>query len=207
MYKSFSNSFSCDDSYRPQDKPIPTSEVDPGLSQFLSRFGGRSFGGGIYRVIRGEAVSDWGRTVASAFPAFDQRIMCFAYDWLGRVFALDVARIEDGRPGVVMFEPGTGEAFELPCNLTTFHEVELILHQEEALALSFKKKWLDFGGMNPSYDECIGYKVPLFLGGKDTIDNLHRTDLDVYWSLAVQLIEKTRGLPPGTSIESVRIDG
>jgi hypothetical protein len=38
--------------------------------------------------------------------------------------------------------------------------------------------------------ECIGYRVPLFLGGSDTVENLEKVDLDVYWHLHGQLIQK-----------------
>lgn len=38
-----------------------------------------------------------------------------------------------------------------------------------------------------NFDECVGYKIPLFLGGDDHIGNLQSTDLDVYWTLTGRL--------------------
>jgi Domain of unknown function (DUF1851) len=52
--------------------------------------------------------------------------------------------------------------------------------------------------------QCTGYKVPLFLGGKDPAENLEVIDLEVYWSLSGQLRQGTQTLPPGTSIGQVR---
>ena len=105
-----------------------------------------------------------------------------------------------------MFEPGTGEALEIPCNIETFHESELIQYREEALAESFYQHWLDDGGMQPAITQCVGYKKPLFLGGRDTVDNLEVADLDVYWTVSAQLIQKTRGLPLGASIGKITIE-
>jgi len=90
-----------------------------------------------------------------------------------------------------MLEPGTGEALEIPCNLLTFHDDELIHHAEEALAAGFYAQWLDEGGAMPRYDQCVGYKRPLYLGGNDGVENVELSDLDVHWSLSGQLIEKT----------------
>ena len=42
----------------------------------------------------------------------------------------------------------------------------------------------------PSYKNCVGYKVPLFLGGKDAISNYEETDMEVYWSISAQIISQ-----------------
>ena len=104
-----------------------------------------------------------------------------------------------------MFEPGTGEALEIPANLNTFHDDGLLDLGEAALAISFYEKWRSSGGAAPDYDQCIGYRRPLFLGGEDGIDNMEVSDLDVYWHITGQLIQKTRGLPQGTPVR-VRMD-
>jgi hypothetical protein len=44
------------------------------------------------------------------------------------------------------------------------------------------------------------HKAPLFLGGKDSLSNLERTDLDVYLSLCAKLWNKVKDLPEGTPI-------
>jgi hypothetical protein len=103
-----------------------------------------------------------------------------------------------------MFEPGTGEALEIPCGIEGFHDQELVEHREEALAAKFHAAWLASGGRPPNCEECVGYKKPLFLGGKDVISNLEVQNLDVYWTLAAQLIRKAKGLPPGTALRITR---
>lgn len=99
-----------------------------------------------------------------------------------------------------MFEPGTGEALEIPCNIGTFHDEELIQYADAALASEFHERWLVSGGGAPKHEQCVGYKKPLFLGGADEIGNLHLSDIDVYWHLLSQLILKTKGLPPSAPI-------
>ncbi|WP_419465904.1 T6SS immunity protein Tdi1 domain-containing protein [Bacillus spongiae] len=45
--------------------------------------------------------------------------------------------------------------------------------------------------MNLQPDECIGYKVLLFLGGEDTEFNLEKREMVVYWNLCSQIIRQT----------------
>lgn len=179
---------------------------DGDVAELLNNFGGKSFNKGIYRIIAPSSVESWNRRVQSMFPDFAGKITCFGFDWLGRIFALDAFRLEDKRPGVVMFEPGTGESLEIPCNIESFHEDELLNYREEALAESFYRDWLAAGGLSPSLSQCIGYKRPLFLGGADAVNNLELSDLDVYWALMAQVMQKVRGLPPGALVDQVSID-
>ena len=106
---------------------------------------------------------------------------------------------------MLLFEPGTGEVLDIPFSFARFHE-QLDELREPALAGSFFASWAQ---ANPdllplSAAQCVGYKVPLFLGGKDTLENLEVIDLEVYWSMSGQLRQDTRTLPPGASIGQVR---
>lgn len=38
------------------------------------------------------------------------------------------------------------------------------------------------------YNECAGYKIPLFLNGDDIVDNLEVSDMEVYWEIMMPLI-------------------
>jgi hypothetical protein len=206
VYERFRERFSVDSSDKAVrvDRSVESGEAH--LRELFAQFGGDSFNDGLYRVMDAGASDSWSKLVGQAFPTFSGAVTCFGFDWLGRIFALDARRLVEGLPGVVMLEPGTGQALEIPCNVHNFHESELIEYREEALAASFFQKWISIGGDAPKVAECIGYKKPLFLGGKDTVENLERSDMDVYWTIATQLIEKARGLPAGTRIGSVRID-
>ncbi|MGX9177136.1 T6SS immunity protein Tdi1 domain-containing protein [Mesorhizobium sp. BHbdii] len=99
-----------------------------------------------------------------------------------------------------MFEPGTGEALQVPANVRTFHEIDVREDEDAALAANLYADWRDSGGAEPAYDQCIGYKKPLFLGGEDDISNQKLSDLEVYWHIMGQVIAKVNGLPPGTPV-------
>lgn len=200
MFETFSQTFQLD-----VDAALDHGTSDeirnmPELVDLLGRFGGGSFRNGLYRIVRAGDLAVWKRRVSIGFPQFESRIVCFGYDWLGTVFALDTDRLVDGRPGVVMFEPGTGKALVIPCNLRSFHDSGLIEFGEAALAINFHQAWLAAGGSVPSYHQCAGYKTPLFLGGKDIVECLEISDIDVYWHIMGQLIRKVRGLAPGASV-------
>jgi len=141
------------------------------------------------------------REVNLGFPEFAGRITCFGYDWQGTAFAVDSQRLEEGQPGVLMFEPGTAEILLIPANIETFHDALMIENPDAALTANiYVEDWLAAGGAQPAFDQCIGYKKPLFLGGEDDISNQELTDLEVYWHIMGQVIAKVKGLPPGTPV-------
>ncbi len=168
------------------------SKVPLGFLEILNVFQGQSFGKGLYRLHRVENITKWNAIVLEAFPEFKSRITCFGYDWLGRQFSLDSGRTENSEPQVLMFEPGTGEVLEIPCNFIDFHNTEIPNYHEACLASSFFREWLDESQTILANEECAGYKVPLFLGGEDEVVNLEKCDLEVYWSICAQLIRKTK---------------
>ena len=117
----------------------------------------------------------------------------------------DLGRSDGGQPQVLLLEPGTGEALEIPVPFSTFHDGELVDYADAALAAEFFEAW---SAQHPSAlplspDQCVGYKVPLFLGGHDDVANLEVSDLDVYWTICGQLRRQVKVLPPGTPIRSV----
>ncbi len=202
MFEAFQRNFPRDPGEYKKGGPLPDLPAIPGLREFLSAFGGASFRNGLYRAIHAEDLEQWRSRVLFAFPQFKGRITCFGYDWMGSTFAVDSRRLEKGQPGVLLFEPGTSKVLEIPSNIQTFHNSGLVEFGEAALAISFYQKWITTGGAAPSYTQCVGYKVPLFLGGKDEVENLELSDLDVYWHLMGQLIVQTRDLPVGTRVRT-----
>jgi hypothetical protein len=160
---------------------------------------------GAYRLHRAADIGHFTHLARTAFPTFADRIECFGADWLGRQFANDRGRMASGEPLVLMLEPGTGEALEIPASFTAFHEHELIEESDAVAAFPFYQEWLSAGGARPRYDQCIGYKVPLFLGGADGVANLEVSDFDVYWTMSAQLLAQVRGIPDGAVINRVSI--
>jgi len=176
-----------------------------GAAVFMSEYGGMSFEQGLYRVHSSSDVKRWTNIINGAFPEYRQRIQVFGFDWMGRTLALDAQRSTRGDPLVLMFDPGTGDAFEVPATFRSYHEEEIIQFKNDALASDMFEKWRKKSKVELKFDQCVGFKVPLFLGGKDTLKNYEVTDLEVYWELSAQLLAQARDLEEGTSIGGLSI--
>jgi hypothetical protein len=98
----------------------------PGYQELMDQFSGCSFEGGLYRVHElGTGIA--GQNLATAaFPELAGRIAVFGFDWLGTQAALDFGRMRDGAPQVLLLEPGTGEALEVPVDVVRFHDEEIV---------------------------------------------------------------------------------
>ncbi len=184
---------------RPNKVPLLGSP----LTKIASALGACSFDAGLYRVFTAEEVPSRTSLAEAAFPDFAGRIQCFGMDWLGRQFATDSVRGSKTDPEVLLLEPGTGEALEIPIALSKFHDEELVDYADSALAVDFYRDWLAGGGGAPTLDECVSYRTPLFLGGADGTTNLEICDVDVYWTLCAQMLAEVRDLPVGTPISNI----
>lgn len=183
-------------------KGIPDPvRVNENLVATINELGGKTFDNGIYRVLTFDKAEVISKIIWDAFPGYKNKVVCFGVDWLGRCFA--VKKEDDSQ--VLFFDPGAGEVFVIPADIIKFHNYELISHANSALACEFYKQWQGINNRPISLSECVGYKVPLFLGGSDTVDNLEITDLEVYIEICGQLKNKTAGLPEGTRIKKITI--
>lgn len=192
-----------------RDPSIPGAQVAMnarGYREFMDQYAGVTFNRGLYRVHALDHRAKWDELIAEAFPDHAGTFSTFAYDWMGRQFALDRRRTEDAEPLVLLFDPGFGEALEIPATFLAFHEQELVEHADAALADTVFEEWLRTGHPAPDPTQCVGYKVWPFLGGKDQLENNEISDMEVYWSLSAQIIAQTRHIEAGTSIESARLD-
>jgi type VI secretion system (T6SS) immunity protein Tdi1 len=109
-------------------------------------------------------------------------------------------------PGLLLIEPGSGDAFEIDESFVDYFNVNVVDDPDTFLATDLFQDWQSAGGRPPGNGECVGFKVPLFLGGAGAASNLELTDLGVYWSFAAQLRVRTQGLPSGTRISGVGIE-
>lgn len=175
------------------------------VAGLLERFGGCTFGHGLYRVHDQASSVQASRWVNDAYPEFKGELTCFAFDWLGRQFALDPSRGTKPDFEVIMLEPGTGEALEVPVAFSQFHDRGLNDYFDACLAPDFFAEWMATREQDLKFHECAGYNVPLFLGGKDEVSNLEVSDIEVYWSLMGDLRFATRHLAPGSAVSEIDI--
>jgi hypothetical protein len=183
-----------------------------GYSEFLRLVACTSLTGGLLRFLIPDdslplSLTSWNSPNgwSRSWTRYEKRLFVFAYDWLGRQIAFDRKRVISDELMVAMLEPGTGELLEVPANFVQFIEEELIQHDDAALASSFYREWRSSGGQVPKPHQCVGYRIPMFLGGADAVDNLEIIDLDVYVTITGQLFEGTLSLLPGQKISEISI--
>ena len=88
---------------------------------------------------------------------------------------------------ILFFEIGSGHALKIPCSFKDFLNNEIGENAEACLALSYFVSWLQENQKAIPYGYCIGYKVPLFLGGEHISSNLEENDMEVYWHILGQI--------------------
>ena len=153
------------------------------VEEFHKELDGKSFLNGMYRLFRKDQLSKWTQIVESSFPAYRGTIEVFGFDWLGQIFA-----INKNTQTVLWFQPGTGEVLDIPDDFISFHEVEIIEYPEDALVSRYFDLWFKQNNYILKHNECVGYKVPLYLNGEDALDNLEVSDMEVYWEIMMPLI-------------------
>lgn len=177
------------------------------LPETIGRWGGVSFNSGVYRV-HSESSS---RAATVAIKPYLQEpwndAIAFAFDWLGRNFAVSPRLWSTQSPVIYVVGMGEARVFEIPVSIVDFYDVELVDYAEDVLASGWFAEWREArNGIDLKFDQCVGYRRPIFLGGTDDDENLEIVDTDVYWSLVSQICGQVKGLPEGTSIASLRID-
>ena len=184
-----------------------------GYSEFLRFVAHSSFEGGLIRFLLPQllfpfSLINWNSPNGwiNSWQKYKDRLFVFAYDWLGRQIAFDRTRTISSELMISILEPGTGEILEVPTGFINFMEQELIEYHEAALASSFYQEWRNVEGSIPEPNQCVGYKIPLFLGGTDTVDNLEIIDLDVYVTTCGGLFEGSLSLSKGQKISQIHVD-
>jgi hypothetical protein len=86
-----------------------------------------------------------------------------------------------------LLQPASGEAFEVDGATADLFDAEFVADPVTYLAAGLFAEWIASGGTLGRPDGCVGYKVPLFLGGAGEVSNLEVTDLDAHWSPFGQL--------------------
>lgn len=195
MFKGFFEYFS-------GDLALEVSEGDP-YEVLIGELGGRSFGNGIFKVFSREELAKWDRIVGSCYTALHGNFRLFGYDWMGRCFALDENRPHAGE--VILLEIGTMKALYIERGLLDFLNDEIPHRADACLAAEFYADWLaSHAPVGPM--ECAGYRIPLFLGGEDSLENMEISDMEVYWDMTDQLWEAVKDLPEGTKIGNVTFE-
>jgi hypothetical protein len=137
------------------------------LAQLRARFGGKSFGKGLYRVCTAAEANVIAYRLEDAFPEVKGRMTVFAYDWLNRIYGLDTARQRDGEALVMMANPLSGEVMEAPVGLLAFHDLSLADSGDELLDAAMFRKFLKLKGLKRlERDQAVSLVTSLAEGGQ-----------------------------------------
>ncbi len=129
----------------------------------------------------------WSLIVAEYFSKYQLKVYPFGFDWMGRQFCISV----NNSNLLFMLYPGTGVESELHQDLAQLHNDDFVNDKDDMLASKLFNNALKKCNLKTiNYTECIGYKVPLFLGGNDDLDNYEKVNLEVYWHVQNKLYKK-----------------
>jgi hypothetical protein len=188
---------------------VPASikrRVDEEFLFVIEHLGGKTFNDGLYRVYRGDEIKKFTDIICEQFDAAQGECFAFAADWMGRQFIIDFAEMQDDKPTIGLLEPGVPDSCSSDQPIGAFHNEELVKGTLNMLAEPFYKEWKKKtkGVIGPN--QCVGYEVPLFLGGEVKVKNLEVIDMEVYLHFCVKLWNKVKDLPDGTPIGDIIAD-
>lgn len=165
---------------------------------------GRVYNHGLFRFLGADASARAAEHLRVAFGANTADTVPVLVDWLGRyavhevvaglprLVSYDVTR--DEREDLAGFQDGLQRILLTPVPRDLFDEAG---YQEAREALGLRR--LEEG-------RCVGVKVPPFLGGSETVQNLEHDSLEVHWQWHGRVLDQARALPAGARIHGVEAD-
>ena len=155
--------------------------------ELINKIGGRSYENGLVRIHTVDSSEYWTELVVEYFTEYQDKVHCFAYDWCARQFALGH---KNNELTIYMFDPSSGEVYELESDIISFFNVDLVKFRNDTLLEDDFKSLV--GSMILDLNKVYGFKKSLFLGGEENLDNMELSDIEVYWEMCRQLYLKTQ---------------
>jgi len=146
---------------------------------FIIAFGGMQFGKGVFTVFTRGDLSYWNDLVAEIFPKHKRGIYLFGHDWRGRCYAVKEPGTEAEK--ILVFDPGELEIKEVSVTFMDFVNKEIPGNPDEHLELERFIEWYNTSEIKINDIQCVGYDIPPFKGGVETLDNTEVADIDLYW--------------------------
>jgi hypothetical protein len=167
--------------------PYRNSKAFASLSELLARFGDALISNGAYGLLTAETAQKLTPVCLEFFPTFRGAVIVFARDWLSNLYGADFSRIQANKPIVVVFDINSGEAFNTHLDIHQFHETVALDDPQMCFDVDLYQEWCQEQAPLTLITRCVGYTIPLALGGADDLTNMAETDLEVYWSLTGQI--------------------
>lgn len=82
--------------------------------------------------------------------------------YLGRIGFRRIFAVNKVSGTVLLFEPGTGDVFDIPANIADFHDVEIVERHHDNLLSEYFEDWFEVSNhFTLPGNKYVGYKVPL----------------------------------------------
>ena len=157
---------------------------------------GRSFDNGLVRFHCRASLERWTGIIRDRIRPSTSDILPLFFDWEGRQFF----HHEEGAR-TYFFDPATKEIDWLTKSASEL--LGRICSDEGRDVLGaevFEAARQHLGGPVLGYDECIGFVLPLFLGGDEAPSNREISNLEVFWEVSRQISEQISDVPDGTRV-------
>ncbi len=175
----------------------------PELSDLFNKLSGTEFEEGLLKIHTFGSSYFWTAIAFEFFKRYKGTSYCFAFDWFGRQYAVNYS---GNKTLILLLDPATAEVFEMESNIQSFlnEDTEEFkeVHLDKERFTTFYRKM----GHKLKFSQCVGFKKPLFLGGKDDHSNFETGDMEVYWELNYQIYNQIKNLPGGTLIDNIKIE-
>ncbi len=171
-------------------------EVPFKYTELLLDIGGVSYNKGLYTIHTFDSSLKWARILTNYFSGFKDEILPFAYDWNGRHYCVPRRGYED----IYMFDPTDLKDYKLNDDLINFHNYTVVdgLDMFDENYFSEVLDFLKVDGLKEN--NCIGYKIPLFLNGNPNSLNCEVINMNDYWLTQYRINENIKHIPEGSTI-------
>ena len=161
---------------------------DPMAIKGIGKLKVGTYNDGIYTIVSREEAEKLLPLVESVFPHIKGQIDIIAVDWMARVFAVDAsAKDASGLSTVSCYDLAAPSSFFTDSNFDEFHEQVAVDQQYALFNINQYEDWIK-GNAPPSDGvSCVGYKIPLFLGGEDALENQELSDRSVYLHILAEM--------------------
>lgn len=164
---------------------------------------GTTFNNGLLRFHNEESGALAQQNLYDFFGDRAAELTPFAVDWRGRHFC----RVQIEGNDVAL---RADSAFMEASPMADYHDTIAFLLQSDGAADMLEadvmeKSFEALGVYGLKFTDCIGLKIPAFLGGEEEISNFEVNNMDVYWTFNAQVYNQVKDLPPGTPISEINL--
>lgn len=165
------------------------------IYDLIYQYGGDVFDNGLFKIHTFAYLEKWTNLITNHYFKKEiegQELICFASNWQGCMYCVNSANNL-----ITYFDPATCDFFSADnTSITNFFDNVLVDGEFDIIFEDYFKEVM--GYLNSSklnYDESIGHKIFLHLGGEDNIENLAMINTEVLWDLQIQVAERINDLP------------